>query len=41
MVISPQFDLALGFVNDLALVYAGGGAGYINKQGKYIWNPTN
>jgi hypothetical protein len=25
----------------LALVYARGGAGYIDKRGKYIWNPTN
>jgi hypothetical protein len=41
MIIAPQFDLGLSFKDGLALVYTGGKAGYINKQGQFVWQQTN
>jgi hypothetical protein len=38
--INPQFDEAWDFVDGLAKVKLGGGFGYVNGSGKYIYNPT-
>ena len=46
--ITPQFDMALDFREGLAQVGIGNindssnsRQGYINKEGKYVWNPAN
>ncbi len=38
--INPQFDKAGTFQDGLAPVWLAGKEGYVNKQGKYVWNPT-
>jgi hypothetical protein len=40
IVIEPQFDLALDFDSGIASVKVGDRWGYIDTNGKYIWNPT-
>ena len=40
IIIKPQFDDATAFINDRAWVLMGGKWGLINKEGKYILNPT-
>jgi len=39
-VIRPQFENARPFSPDLAPVQVGSAWGYVNKDGKFIWNPT-
>ncbi|PSO66851.1 MAG: hypothetical protein BRC47_02055 [Cyanobacteria bacterium QS_7_48_42] len=41
MVVNPQFDSAEKFCQGLAEVTIGSKTGYINKAGKYVWNPTD
>ena len=38
---TPQFDSADHFNEGLAEVRIGGKVGFIDKTGKYIWNPQN
>jgi hypothetical protein len=41
IVIKPQFDGTSGFQEGLAKVFIGGKeAGYIDKTGRYVWEPT-
>jgi len=40
MVISEQFDGAQPFEDGVAFVQVGSKAGYINKEGKYVWALT-
>jgi hypothetical protein len=40
-VFSLPFDTAEGFVNGIAKVRVGIKLGYIDKTGKYIWQPSN
>jgi len=39
-VINPQFDEARAFSLGLAPVAVGEAWGYIDKTGRFIWNPT-
>ncbi|HAA30778.1 MAG TPA: hypothetical protein DCE56_27645, partial [Cyanobacteria bacterium UBA8553] len=41
IVIQPQFDEPARFSKGLALVKIGNKFGYIDKTGKYVWNPSN
>jgi len=41
MVFSLPFDTASGFVNGIARVRVDVRSGYIDKTGKYIWQPSN
>ena len=38
--INPQFDQAGDFDHGLAPVWLGDRQGYINREGRYVWNPT-
>ncbi len=40
IIVKPKFDYANSFTNRLARVGTKEGIGYINKSGKYIWQPT-
>ena len=40
MVIESQFSEVFSFRHGLALVSTGTGHGYIDKKGKYVWEPT-
>jgi hypothetical protein len=40
MVIPPQYDDYGGFSEGLARVKVGDKKGYIDKTGKYVWEPT-
>jgi WG repeat protein len=40
-VFSIPFDVALPFVNGISMVRVGIQMGYIDKTGKYIWQPSN
>jgi hypothetical protein len=40
MVITPQFDNARPFSLTLAPVQLGSAWGYVNRDGKFVWNPT-
>ena len=39
MVITPQFDAALDFLEGMAMVLVGDKVGYINKEGEMVINP--
>ena len=39
--INPQFDEAAAFADGLARVKVSRKTGYVNPDGKYVWNPTN
>jgi hypothetical protein len=38
--INPQFDTGGDFAGGLAPVWVAGRQGYINKSGKFVWNPA-
>jgi hypothetical protein len=38
--IDPQFDWATGFGEGLSRVKFGGKQGYIDRAGKYVWQPA-
>jgi hypothetical protein len=40
MAIPPQYDSANGFSEGLAPVWIGDKWGWIDKTGKYVWEPT-
>jgi hypothetical protein len=40
-VINPQFDQGGNFQAGLAPVWVGNREGYIDKHGKYVWNPMS
>jgi hypothetical protein len=40
MAVEPAFDIGWEFSNGLARVSVGGKEGYIDKKGKYVWEPT-
>lgn len=40
IIVKPKFDYANSFTNGLARVGTKEGIGYIDKTGKYIWQPT-
>jgi hypothetical protein len=40
LVVPAQFDNAQDFAGGLARVYVGGKQGYIDKSGRYVWQPT-
>jgi hypothetical protein len=40
-VINPQFDEAGSFNEGLARVKVSRKTGYVDENGRYIWNPTN
>ena len=39
-VITSKFDAAYAFSNRLAMVFISGKLGYIDKSGRYIWQPA-
>ncbi|MEO0020341.1 MAG: WG repeat-containing protein [candidate division WOR-3 bacterium] len=39
-VISPQFAFAWSFSEGLAAVMIGGKCGFIDKSGKFVWEPS-
>ena len=39
--INPQFDQGGSFRSGIAPVWVGNRQGYINKDGKYVWNPVS
>ncbi|NCO84162.1 MAG: WG repeat-containing protein, partial [Nitrospirae bacterium] len=41
IVIAPMFDEADKFYGNLAQVVVGDKIGYINKIGKFVWEPRN
>ncbi|MBD2494103.1 WG repeat-containing protein [Nostoc sp. FACHB-280] len=40
LVVKPQFDAAWSFFEDLAAIQIGEQWGFIDRTGKYIWQPT-
>jgi hypothetical protein len=38
--VNPEFERAGQFDSGLAAVWVGGQQGYIDKAGKFVWNPA-